>query len=218
MSYQIFVDQLLEAEIAFPKLKRKLVTDKFVLAGEVNIIDHNGKLWESYQIEIRYAEGFPHRFPSLYETGDKIPKIADWHIYEDTFACCVKVKPAEIIRCANGITITQYLKEEALPYLFNQTHRRVEGYYVNGEYSHGIAGIYQFYSEELGTARDIDQTLRIMHFIASNPRPVRTSMCFCNSGIKFRNCHRQAFDKIKVIGEEIILQHHFAIGKAVGVF
>ena len=68
------------------------------------MIDANGKLWETFQIEIRYQEGFPHCFPALYETGDKIPKIGDWHIYVDTLLCCVKVKSAEIIRCVRGIT------------------------------------------------------------------------------------------------------------------
>jgi hypothetical protein len=217
MSYEIFVEQLAEAERIYPKLKRKLTNGGYVLAGQLDIVDSNGKLWDSYQIEIRYEEGFPYRFPSLYETNDKIPKIGDWHIYEDTLSCCVKVKPAEIIRCVNGITITEYIKEEVLPYFFNQTHRRLEGYYVNGEYGHGLAGIYQFYSEELRTGKDIQRTLRLMHFIATHHRPDRTSKCFCGSGLKFRNCHREIFDRLKLIGEQVLLEHCHAIGKAAGI-
>jgi hypothetical protein len=218
MSYELFVEQLNKVEQSYPKLKCKLKEHGYVLAGELDIIDAYGKLWESYQVEIRHEEGFPHRFPSLYEVGGKIPKIGDWHIYEDTLACCVKVKPAEIIRCVNGISVAEFIKEEALPYLFNQTHRRLEGYYVNGEYSHGIVGFSEFYTEELKTGLDIKKTLKLMHFIAKNDRPERTSMCFCGSGIKFRNCHREAFDKLKKIGENLLLSHCYAIGKSEGIF
>lgn len=217
MSYEIFLSQLDEVEKAYPRLKRKLVDEKYLLAGELEVIDAAGKLWEIYQVEIHYEDGFPHRFPSLYETGGKIPKIGDWHVYENTLACCVKVEPAEMIRCVHGITITEYITEEALPYLFNQTHRRLEGYYVNGEYAHGLVGIYQFYSEMLHTGKDYQKTLNLMHFIASNGRPGRTSLCFCGSGFKFRNCHRTVFDKLKQIGDDALFSHCIQIGKATGV-
>lgn len=217
MSYELFVEQLAEAENAYPKLRRKLTDSRYVLAGDLDVIDEAGKLWETYQIEIHYTNGFPRRFPWLYETGSKIPKIADWHVYEDTLTCCVKVEPAEIIRCLKGITITEYIKEEALPYFFNQTHRKIEGYYVNGEYGHGLAGICQFYSEELKTGNDLREMLRLMHFIATHVKPERTSLCFCGSRIKFRHCHRNAYDKLKVIGDDNLRQHIYRIGIATGI-
>lgn len=218
MSYGLFVEQLVEAEDAYPKLKRKLTDKGYILAGDLDVIDHTGKLWETYQVEIHYREGFPHCFPLLYETGGKIPKIADWHVYEDTLSCCVKVQPAEIIRCLKGISITEYIKEEALPYFFNQTHRRLEGYYINGEYGHGLAGIYQFYAEELKTDTDIKKMLRLIQFIATNEKPDRTSICFCGSGAKFRYCHRSAFDVLNQIGGTVLLTHCYEIGKVFGIY
>jgi hypothetical protein len=187
------------------------------LAGDLDLIDDTGKLWETYQIEIHYAEGFPRRFPWLYEIGGKIPKIADWHVYEDTLTCCIKVEPAEIIRCLQGITITEYIKEEVLPYFFNQTHRKLEGYYVNGEYGHGLSGICQFYSEELNTGDDLKKMLRLMHFIATHERPDRTSMCFCGSRAKFRHCHRVSYDRLKSIGDDNLIQHTYQIGRLLGI-
>ncbi|MBL7767499.1 MAG: SEC-C domain-containing protein [Flavipsychrobacter sp.] len=218
MSNEFFVEQLAEAEESYPKLKPTLTEAGYVLAGDLDVIDKTGKLWETYQIEIHYTDGFPYRFPLLYETGGKIPKIADWHVYEDTLTCCVKVLPAEIIRCLNGITITEYIREEALPYFFNQTHRRLEGFYVNGEYSHGLMGIYQFYEEALRTGKDVKKLLRLMHFIATNERPGRTSICFCGSGKKFRNCHRDTFDELRQLGSSVLLSDGLEIGKAFGIF
>ena len=103
-------------------------------------------------------------------------------------------------------------------YIFNQTHRRIEGYYVNGEYSHGAAGFLEFYSEELKTGNDMAKTVILIKYIANNTRPERTSKCFCGSEKKFRHCHREAFDKLKKIGDDQLKFHGYRIGKAAGLF
>lgn len=200
--YDIFLSQIEAALEAFPMLLRVISGEWEVLRGTLPIIDANGRHWEDFEIEIRASENFPNEFPHLFELSGKIPKIADWHIYEDTGACCVKVKPEEIIRCVRGITLKEYITEEVLPYLFNQTHRRVEGYYVNGEYAHGIVGIYEYYARILRSLGDIDRTVWLMQYIARNVRPIRTSMCFCGSAEKYRHCHRAAFEELKLLGED----------------
>lgn len=212
--YKMFNDQLEAAIAAFPSLSVAVVADKNFLKGTLPVVDSDGKHWEDYDIEIHCSEDFPLRFPVLFETSGKIPRIADWHVNEDSHSCCVKVLPEEIIRCKKGITLTEYIQKEALPYLFNQTHRRVEGYYVNGEYSHGTIGFYEFYSTALKTDNDVRLTLQLMNFIATHDRPSRTSKCFCGSKEKFRYCHRDAFDTIKEVGNNFILSHANDIAKA----
>lgn len=215
--YKKFADQLKEAITVFPSLYEANSEDKIILKGSLPVVDKEGRHWEDYDIEIHCSENYPHEFPKLYETSGKIPKIGDWHINEDTLTCCVKVHPEEILRCKNGITLIEYIREEVLPYLFNQTHRRVEGYYVNGEYAHGVAGIYQFYAETLRTGYNIKLTLEIMNFIATHERPSRTSFCFCGKKIKFRHCHRDAFDKLKSIGDIQLKKHSYQIANAAGL-
>ena len=211
--YEVFVLQLAEAINAFPSLYKFIIDGKEILKGSLDVVDHAGKHWETYEIEIHSTENYPEEFPVLFETSGKIPKIADWHVYEDTHSCCVKVKPEELIRCKKGITVIEFIREEVMPYLFNQTHRRVEGYYVNGEYGHGLFGIYQFYAIELNTGNDIRQTIGLLQFISSNERPGRTMLCFCGSKIKFRRCHRDAFDKLKLIGDDRLQDHLARITK-----
>lgn len=215
--YSEFV-ALLEATIAtYPSLERILVDGNEILKGQIPIVDRDGKHWDEYEIEIHSSANFPYEFPALFETSGKIPRIGDWHIYEDTGSCCVKVRPEEILRCRNGITLIDYIREEVIPYLFNQTHRRVEGYYVNGEYSHGIKGIFEFYANTLQTGNDIKKTIGLMRFIALNVRPGRTSLCFCGKKIKFRHCHRDAFDLLKSLGKEMLENDSYLIAKAAGL-
>ena len=215
--YNQFIAQLGEAVTAFPTLSIEHVNGREIIKGNLAVIDIDGKYWEDYGIEIHCSKDFPNEFPLLFETSGKIPKIADWHVYEDTLACCVKVRPEEIIRCREGINVTEYIREEALPYFFNQTHRRLEGYYVNGEYAHGIRGIYEYYSDVLKTGDNIQRTILLMEYIATHDHPDRTSMCFCGEKLKFRHCHKAAFVKLKSIGDITLKTHAYDIAKAAGI-
>lgn len=202
----MFIDQIPAVLKQYPKLYESNIDGKAVVAGEIDIIDHNGKYWESYEIEIHCSDLFPSRFPNLYEIGGKIPKIGDWHVYEDTLSCCVKILPEEVLKCKQGITLTSYISEEVLPYLFNQTHRRIEGYYVNGEYAHGNLGIYEYYADALKTG-DLKQIAKLLYNIATRPKPDRTSVCFCGSGAKYRYCHRASYEKLSLLGRELLIEH-----------
>jgi hypothetical protein len=215
--YKQFIRETDQACKEFPKLIKVTREDgKLILRGELDIIDKDGKFWESYTVEVHHSDDFPFRFPILYEVGGKLPRIGDWHIYEDSGACCITVPPDEILICKKGISLSHFIHNEALPYLFNQTHRRVEGYYKNGEYQHGVAGITQFYDDVLTSNGDIRQVIQMMMFIAKGQRPGRTHICFCGAKEKFRRCHRQAFDKLTGVGRIGLLRHAFLIAGASG--
>ena len=47
--------------------------EKF-LQGSLDIVDNTGKLWATYEIEIKTSPKYPVRFPKLYETGNAFPK------------------------------------------------------------------------------------------------------------------------------------------------
>lgn len=212
--YELFLAQLDDAMVHYPSMHRVSTGGKEVLKGWLAVVDKDGKHWDDYEVEIHASDRFPYEFPTLYEVSDKIPKIADWHIYEDTLSCCVKILPEEIARCRDGITLTEFIREEVMPYLFNQTHRRKEGYYVNGEYSHGPLGVFEYYSGVLGT-RNWKEVIFLLEAIAKNERPGRTSLCFCGKNIKFRKCHKEAFDKLIGIGRESLEAHAFMLAKAI---
>lgn len=209
--YDLFKAQIPEVLSLYPEFQECQFDGKSIITGNIDIVDINSKYWTSYAIEIHPTNDFPYRFPLLFEVGGKIPRIADWHVYEDNNNCCVKILPAEIIRCKSGITITEYIKEEVVPYLFNQTHRIIEGYYVNGEFSHGAIGFYEYYSKVLGTQGNIFDTCKLLHAISITPKPPRTSVCFCGSGIKYRKCHKLAYDTLREVGVDNLKAHAYSI-------
>jgi hypothetical protein len=206
--HNIFEQQANEIYLHFPKLSpSKNSGGNVIVRGEIDIVDSDGKFWESYQVEIHPVDEFPNRYPHVYETGGKIPRIGDWHIYDDTQRCCIDVEPEEIIKCREGLSLVEFIQNAMLPYFFNQTFRRNEGYYPNGEYAHNINGIFQYYDQLLQTLGDPRKTVQQMIFIVKLKKPGRTSDCFCGSGEKFRRCHRHAYELIEKLGKSVIMSH-----------
>lgn len=166
--------------------------DEKFLKGELSIVDANGKEWAKYQIEIKGSDRYPYSFPILFETAGAFPHNADWHVYEDNFSCCIDYPTNAIILCKNGLHVSDYIKNFAIPYFANQTFRIVEGYYRYGEYSHGIFGKIEYYQSKL-KAKNPQELLKMLHLILNNYNPKRTSLCpFCRK-VKFRHCHKEAF-------------------------
>lgn len=186
-----------------------------MLIGEIELIDVYGKHWDTYQVEIHCSNDFPMRFPVLYETGGKLIRDADWHINETDGSCCVEVLQKEIIICSHGISLMSYLTDYVKPYLFNQTHRILRGFYANGEYSHGIAGSIEFYQATLGLKQQ-SNILEALNLLALGSEPTRRSYCFCGSHIKYRKCHKMAFNSLKAIPKKQIEDDIFAIRRFQG--
>lgn len=208
-SSEIFESQIGPAIEKYPKLNRAITSEgKVILKGQLEVIDACGKFWESFEVEIHTVSGFPLQFPQVFEVGGKIPRIADWHIYEDTKSCCVAIPPEESIACKQGISLVKFIDDFVLPYFFNQAFRRVEGYYINGEYSHGIQGIFEFYDEAFNTGGSVSEMIHLMKMMAlTHIKPGRTHDCFCGRKQKFRHCHRDSFNQLSELDRNLIFAH-----------
>lgn len=198
------INQQFERDIeAVPTLFNKLavveVEGEKILRGELDIVDYSGKLWDVYQVEVRGSEGYPFRFPKLFETANAFPKIVDWHVYEhDDDSCCVDVTPSEVLHCKEGLNVVDYIRRFAIPYFANQTFRRREGYYLYGEYSHGIIGRIEFYQNKL-KAKSPQELIQMFDLIIRGYNPDRRAFCpFCRK-VKFRKCHRNVFKELETI-------------------
>jgi len=182
----------------FDKLSVVEKNEELFLKGSLDIIDGTGKVWRTYDVEIKGSESYPYAFPKLYETNDAFPKNVDWHVYENDFSCCVDVPMSEKIICQNGLNVSDYISQYAIPYLANQTYRIREGYYLYGEYSHGILGRLEFYQSKLKASSPM-QLLQMFDLIIKDYNPDRRAICpFCHKE-KFRRCHRDVFRELQII-------------------
>lgn len=209
----LFKAQLNDVVHHFPKLKIIFGGDEYYLKGILDIPNDDGEIVGSFMIEVHMSKGFPYSFPKLFETGGDIPNDADWHKYDDE-SCCITVPPDEMILCRNGITVLEFIQTYAIPYFANQCHRFITGKYKNGEYSHGITGIKQFYSTLLKTSNILLWVRYYEHVFINKPIQItRNEKCFCGSKEKFKNCHGKIFQKLKSLGKTIVAQHLLIILK-----
>lgn len=217
MKNEKFENDIITVPATFNKLRIVELDAEKILKGEIDIVDAKGKLWDIYHIEIKGSDRYPYSFPKLFETECAFPKNVDWHVYEfDDLSCCVDIPISEKMLCKNGLHVTDYIQGYAIPYLANQSFRKIEGYYLYGEYSHGILGKIEYYQSKLNAANP-QQLLQMLDFIIRGFPIYRTAMCpFCRN-VKFRHCHREVFNELSSIKDMLmfdVLEQLFPFFKA----
>jgi len=191
-----FYEEALTVLPNYPKFNLVRENNLVKIFGELDLFDFNGIHQDTYTIEVIPTINYPFEFPFVYETGNKIPNNIDWHVHQDGHFC-IKTIPEEKITCFNGIKLNDFIELEIKPYLFNQTFRRLNGYFLN-ERAHGIMGEIEFYQEVLKT-KGIANIIQNLHYIHTKPEPSRVSNCYCGSYVKYRKCHREAYQKLSLI-------------------
>lgn len=208
-NYILFCEQLQDVVKKYLNLKiAKDKNDVSFLKGILDIPNDKKEIVQSFLIEIHYCPGFPFRFPFLFEVGEIIPNDVNWHKYEFGMGnCCITVLPDEIINCKNGISVFLFIEKYAIPYFANHIHRIVTGHYKNGEYAHDGKGFSQFY-ENLFKSDNKDLWIRYFKNTFSNLKVEcdRNDKCFCGADKKYKHCHLEIFNSLKLIGEEQVLK------------
>lgn len=164
---------------------------KWIVAGKLILIDNEGVVQDNYAIEIQSVPDYPLKFPLVFETGGRIPRNIDWHIFETDGHCCLKNQPEEILICRRGIDLESFIEREVKPYFFNQAYREKYGFYLQ-ERSHGLLGQLEFFFDLFRT-KDLLKLYKFMTFVRKRSEPTRSADCFCGSGEKYRRCHREAY-------------------------
>ena len=187
----LFRAEAIQISDAFPSLSFLEQDGKPIVAGELELIDAEGVKHGSYFIEIHSVEEYPYRFPFVFETGGRIPRNIDWHIFESDGHCCLKNQPEEILLCKSGINLQVFIEKEVKPYFFNQLFREKHGYFLQ-ERSHGLLGEVEFFFDLFRTS-DLLELYELLRFVSKRKEPSRTEDCFCGSRMKYRRCHRDAY-------------------------
>lgn len=194
-----FERDIQEVILQYPNFKIADNGERY-LNGILDISDDKKQLWGTYEIEIKASENYPQAFPNVFEISNSFPKNPDWRVYSDN-SCCFDVPESELITCKDGLKVIDFIPKILIPYFANQKFRELNGYYLHGEYSHGILGRIEFYRALLNPKSN-EQLIQMLFSIINGYNSNRQAMCpFCN--IKFRKCHRNAFEKLSKIKYEV---------------
>ncbi|CAO4147736.1 hypothetical protein LPLAFNJD_LOCUS2519 [Methylorubrum aminovorans] len=169
-----------------PELSVRTVDSLTVLDGPFVISGPDGP-FDSYQVRIAVPDGFPWNEPVVWETGERIPRIADRHVFPKDGNCCLGVWE-EWLLTAPERTFAALLTGVMHDYFVSQSYFESTGEWPFGERSHGNAGVLESYSDLLGVPRDTSTVHRYLRLL-SMTRVRGHHFCPCGSGDKLRQCH-----------------------------
>lgn len=158
---------------------------------------------DAYEIEVEFVKKEDQVCPVVKEIGGRIEKTAKKHGFELTE---VHVNPNKTL-CVAGpfdnycnLTLIEYLDRPLLQFLYDQSYFEQYGRWPRGEYSHGLLGLLENYTERVdGGTEGIQkeffeifgktgQLENLKRFLA-NTKIKGHHPCICQSGLRYRNCH-----------------------------
>ncbi len=198
--YTIFEEQVTAVIEKYKELSFKIDDGIPCVFGLINLIDEKGNIEDTYKIEIKAVINYPYSFPLLFETGGRIPRNVDWHIFEVTGNCCIASPPEEFIICNSGLTLISFIENQVKNYFYSQIFRNQNGYFLK-ERSHGSKGWIEFFEETFMT-NNIFNIEFGLNQIVEGKKIDRVSDCFCGSGKKYRKCHKKSYDVLSKLTDD----------------
>ncbi len=138
---------------------------------------------------------YPQNPPTVKETGNRIPKDKDNHVYPVDGTLCLGVPLAVKRTFAQQRNLLWYVRKQVVPFLFSHSYKREHGVMPFGELRHGSEGILDYY-KELFTIEDDWSVLGLLKILADDNYKGHT-LCPCGSNQKLRHCHGNILREIK---------------------
>lgn len=157
-------------------------------------------IYDSYKIEIELQKSMGTIWPKVFETGNRIPRMADYHCYPDGLLC-LTTPFEEAIYSKDGFNLKEFLTNIVVPSLYEQSYYQKYGEWPWGEYSHGVNGLLESFGnnyKELSFYQKLDALYKISQeklldiYLNRNDNPY-SLLCPCGSCKKFQACHIKAF-------------------------
>lgn len=169
----------------YPSLHLSEMNGRWVIRGRFPVTV-DGTVIDNYLIEATILKDYPDSVPPFREIGGRIPREADWHVYQNG-NCCPFVPDERWKHWPRGADMLDFLKGPVNDYFCSQTYRQLKGSYPFGERSHGVLGKWEYYTEELETIDFLVISKCLTYLSAdsiNNGWP-----CYCRSGKLLRDCH-----------------------------
>jgi len=164
------------------------IRDKVVYVTGSFPVRQDGREIDRYQVEIQLPPNFPSGIPRVRETGMRIPRIADRHMYADGTACLF-VEEEWIMANPEGTDWFVFLNGPVRNFFIGQCLVEAGAGWPFGQRSHGSKGILECYAE-LTCANDLRTAYNYLEMLGKKKLKGHWP-CPCGSRMKIRDCHRQ---------------------------
>lgn len=147
-----------------------------------------------FDIKIGVPDTFPIDQPLVLETGGRIPRTLDRHIYGEGH-CCINVWEEWLVSAADQ-SFSSYMNGPLRNYFLSQYRFEQTGEWPFGERAHGYDGLIEAYAETLGIEVDAAKVKNCLQLL-SRKKIKGHWLCQCGSGKRIRDCHQQIFSELR---------------------
>lgn len=171
--------------------------DGIIITGRYKVCNQiEDEVFEDYfSIEISIPNGFPDAIPTVKTTDRKIrAKNYKEHVYPDgTFCLETDTAIATFLQETQSLLgfLSKYLDTYLCGFLYYRKHNKLPF----GEHRHGGFGLLDYYCELFETS-NVKVAFALLDCLVK--RNLKGHMpCPCQSGMRYRNCHRQRINELK---------------------
>lgn len=158
------------------------------LQAWLEVSDGHGSRWGSFRVTILFPADYPHAPPLMFEDQGRIKPEADWHVNKNG-SLCLGPEVSELRKYMGRAHLVDWLERSAMPFLANHLYKERTGNYLNGEFAHGVQGIWEYYLNEWNCSHE--EVIRRLAYLSGEKTPTRQDPCYCGSQLPWKNCHLQ---------------------------
>lgn len=165
----------------------------------VSGIYHGSYFFEEYEITladefniiIHIPKDYPLKLPEIEEVDGKIPE--DFHMNGKFFCLAV---PIEMYLYASEKPIDEFINRFLNSYLCTYIWYQKYGFFIYGEKGHGDIGKIEFLRQYF-EVEDVKAIISLLRSVLVE-MPKHYEICSCGSGKKFKKCHRDKIECLKI--------------------
>lgn len=179
------------------------VEERKVHARGTFALDEGGRTFDRYRIDIVLDDDHPARPPRVWETGGRIPRTPDRHVFVDG-ALCLGTPLALWIALQGDFSLSRVLDGPVRNFLIGNSLVEQGEAWPHGERAHGAAGMIEHLAELFGTRQPVMLATFLQAVTAGGVR--KHSLCPCASGRKILKCHLAGFKALRRIPSAVLDQ------------
>lgn len=142
---------------------------------------------DAFSVLLTLPRDYPQSPPSVQETGCRISRNIDYHVYPRTGNLCLGAPLGVRLKFLENPCLMHFVNELLIPFLFSFSYKERYGKMPYGELLHGYEGICEFYQDLFGT-KSQQAVLGLLKIVADNSYRGHLP-CPCGSGRILRKCH-----------------------------
>lgn len=151
---------------------------------------------DSFDVVFCFERSFPENEPYIAETGKRLPRDIDRHVYP-WGQCCTCIWP-QWRGTVKDLTVKAFVDGPVRDFFLSQLYFEQHKTWPFGEWRHGRSGLIQAAKSMLGLdGQDLNERQLRAYMSAATAKSIKGHWaCPCGSGKRLRDCHREQVEAL----------------------